>query len=81
MHKDKDSKSEDAVLLDRDGNYTVQDAKNDESHKGQPHWEAGKTKKDPTKPDGLNRSGNGKSNTNKPRMSSPKGKSYYEPKS
>ncbi|MEH3112292.1 RHS repeat-associated core domain-containing protein [Pedobacter terrae] len=45
LHKDKDTKSEDAVLLDRDGNDTVQDAKNDESHKGQPHWEAGKTKK------------------------------------
>ncbi|WP_255497804.1 RHS repeat-associated core domain-containing protein [Pedobacter sp. AK013] len=79
LHKDKDTKSEDAVLLDRDGNHTVQDAKNDESHKGQPHWEAGKTKKDPTKPDGLNRSGNGRSQTNKPRMEQPKGKVYYKP--
>jgi len=40
---------------------TVQDAKNDESHQGEPHWEAGKMIRDESKPDGLNRSG-GKSN-------------------
>ncbi len=75
LHQDKNSNTDDQVLLDRDGDHTVQDAKNDQSHPGQAHWEAGKTKKDPSKPDGLNRSG-GKSN--KPQMQNEgKGKSYY----
>ncbi|MBL7705931.1 MAG: hypothetical protein JNM21_10350 [Taibaiella sp.] len=74
--KDKDTKSEDEVFITRDGEYTVQNARNDVSHQGKPHWEAGKTKKDNTKPDGLNRSGS----NNKPQMKAPKGKSYYKPK-
>ncbi|MBB6499989.1 DUF6443 domain-containing protein [Pedobacter cryoconitis] len=77
LHEDKDSNSKDKVYLDRDGENTVQDAKNDESHPGQPHWEAGKTKKDESKPDGLNRSGQ---KSNKPQMQNGnKGKSYYNP--
>ncbi|WP_118976527.1 hypothetical protein [Taibaiella koreensis] len=74
MVQDKKTKSKDKVYLTRDGEYTVQDAKNDESHQGAPHWEAGKTKKDASQPDGLNRSGN----NNKPQMQQPKGKAYYE---
>jgi RHS repeat-associated protein len=75
LHQDKAAKTKDQVLLDRDGNNTVQDAKNDSSHPNNPHWEAGPTKKDPSQPDGLNRSGN----NNKPQMAKPKGKSHYEP--
>jgi RHS repeat-associated protein len=70
---DKATKSKDKVFTTRDKNHTVQDAKNDRSHKGKPHWEAGGTKKDPSKPDGLNRSGN----NNKPQMAKPKSKVYY----
>jgi len=74
---DKASKSKDKVFLTRDKKHTVQDAKNDISHKGQPHWEAGPTKSNVNNPDGLNRSGtlNG---SNKPQMSKPKEKVYYE---
>ena len=70
---DKATKSKDKVFVTRDGKSTVQNAKNDVSHKGEPHWEAGPTKKDPSKPDGLNRSGN----NNKPQMAKPKAKVYY----
>ena len=70
---DKATKSKDKVFLTRDGKSTVQNAKNDVSHKGEPHWEAGPTKKDPSKADGLNRSGN----NNKPQMAKPKAKAYY----
>jgi RHS repeat-associated protein len=73
LHQDKETKSKEKTYLTRDKNHTVQDAKNDQSHQGQPHWEAGPTKKDPSKPDGLNRSGN----NNKPQMGKPKSKSYY----
>lgn len=79
LHQDKKTNSKDKVYLDRDGKHTVQDAKNDGPHPDKPHWEAGKTKKDPNQPDGLNRSGTGRSTTNKPRMEQPKGKSYYKP--
>lgn len=48
----------DKVYLDREGNWTVQDAKNDSSHEGKPHWEAGWLRKDGNLPDGINRSGN-----------------------
>ena len=51
----------------------MQDAKNDLSHEGEPHWEAGPTKKDASKPDGLNRSGK----NNRPQMGKPKAKVYY----
>ncbi len=71
---DKATKSSDKIFLTRDGKHTVQDAKNDISHQGQPHWEAGPTKPDFSKPDGLNRSGN----NNKPQMGKPKSKAYYE---
>jgi RHS repeat-associated protein len=72
---DKATKSGDKVYLTRDGRSTVQNATNDVSHQGQPHWEAGPTKRDPSRPDGLNRSGN----NNKPQMGKPKSKVYYEP--
>lgn len=68
------TKSKDKVYLTRDKKHTVQDAKNDVSHKGQPHWEAGPTKKDPSTFDGLNRSGG----NNKPQMGKPKSKVYYD---
>jgi len=77
--QDKKTKSKDKVYLTRDGEYTVQDAKNDESHQNEPHWEAGRTKRDETQPDGIRRGGTGRSNTNKPQIKSPKGKSYYRP--
>ena len=70
---DKGTKSKDKVFTTRDKNHTVQDAKNDSSHPGQPHWEAGPTKKDPSSQDGLNRSGR----NNKPQMGKPKSKVYY----
>ncbi len=73
---DKATKSADKVFITRDGNKTVQNAKNDVSHQGKPHWEAGATKKNDNSPDGLNRSGN----NNKPQMSKPKTKVYYETK-
>jgi hypothetical protein len=72
--EDKETDSEDMIYLTRDGEHTVQDAKNDESHQGDPHWEVGPTKKDPSKKDGLNRSGR----NNKPQMAKPKKKVYYE---
>ncbi|WP_298341124.1 DUF6443 domain-containing protein [uncultured Algibacter sp.] len=71
---DKATKSKDKVFLTRDKKSTVQDAKNDVSHKGEPHWEAGPTKKDVNSPDGLNRSGN----NNKPQMGKPKSKAEYD---
>lgn len=73
---DKATKSKDKVYLTRDKDKTVQNAKNDRGHEGEPHWEAGPTKKDPSKPDGLNRSGA----NNKPQMAKPKSKEYYEEK-
>ena len=76
LMQDKATKSKDKVFLTRDKKSTVQDAKNDSSHKGQPHWEAGPTKKDVNSADGLNRSGN----NNKPQMGKPKAKAYYNDK-
>ena len=76
---DRATNSSDQVYLTRDGQYTVQDARNDVSHPGQPHWEAGPTKPDPSKPDGLNRSGT-LGGSNKPQMGKPKGKAYYDDK-
>ncbi|MDR2206280.1 MAG: hypothetical protein LBE36_09030 [Flavobacteriaceae bacterium] len=70
---DKATKSKDKVFLTRDKKHTVQDAKNDANHEGQPHWEAGPTKKDPNRPDGLNRSGS----NNKPQIGKPKTKVHY----
>lgn len=46
LHQDKVTKSKDRVLMTRDKNFTVQDAKNDRGHQGEPHWEAGPTKRD-----------------------------------
>jgi RHS repeat-associated protein len=74
---DKATKSKDKVFLTRDKKYTVQDAKNDGSHQGQPHWEAGRTKANPNNPEGFERSGQGRSMANKPQMRTPKGKSFY----
>ena len=71
---DKSTKSSDKIFLTRDKKSTVQNAKNDISHQGQPHWEAGPTKRDVNSPDGLNRSGN----NNKPQMAKPKSKAYYD---
>src|SRR5690606_30313380 len=71
---DKATKSKDKVYLTRDKKATVQDAKNDASHTGEPHWEAGTTKQDVNSPDGLNRSGN----NNKPQMAKPKAKVFYD---
>lgn len=73
---DKLTKSNDKVFVTRDKAHTIQDAKNDVSHKGEPHWEAGPTKKDPNSFDGLNRSGN----NNKPQMAKPKFKVRYNEK-
>ena len=73
LFEDKSVNSKDKVYLTRDKSKTVQNATNDVSHQGQPHWEAGATKKDASKPDGLNRSGN----NNKPQMAKPKAKVYY----
>jgi hypothetical protein len=72
--QDKVTKSKDRVFLTRDGGHTVQNARNDKSHQGKPHWEAGATKKDANRPDGLNRSGN----NSKPQIAKPKSKVYYE---
>jgi hypothetical protein len=72
--QDKATNSKDKVFLTRDKNYTVQDAKSDVSHPGQPHWEAGPTKKNQNASDGLNRSGN----NNKPQMGKPKSKVEYD---
>ncbi|SFT96784.1 RHS repeat-associated core domain-containing protein [Algoriphagus locisalis] len=74
LMKDRATKSEDDVFLTRDGKSTVQNSTNDVSHPGQPHWEAGPTKQDPSRPDGLNRSGK----NNKPQLGKPKSKVYYE---
>jgi len=71
---DKATKSKDKVFTTRDKNHTVQNARNDISHKGKPHWEAGPTKKNKSTSDGLNRSGN----NNKPQMGKPKSKVYYD---
>ncbi|CAI9430308.1 hypothetical protein MSHRCOH1_08910 [Candidatus Ornithobacterium hominis] len=71
---DKVAKSKDKIFLTRDKKHTVQDATNDISHKGEPHWEAGPTKRDPSSPDGLNRSGR----NNKPQIGKPKAKVFYE---
>lgn len=77
LHEDKKTNSKDKVYLDREGKWAVQDAKNDESHEGKPHWEAGLVKKDPSQPDGINRSGG---ESNKPQMQNRnKGKSFYKP--
>ena len=70
---DKATKSTDKIFLTRDGKKTVQNAKNDVSHQGEPHWEAGPTKQNVNSPDGLNRSGS----NNKPQMAKPKSKVYY----
>ncbi|HTE28069.1 RHS repeat-associated core domain-containing protein [Flavitalea sp.] len=71
---DKATNSKDKVFMTRDKKQTVQDAKSDRGHEGQPHWEAGPTKQDPSKPDGLNRSGE---KNNKPQMAKPKSKAFY----
>lgn len=71
--QDKATKSSDRVLMTRDGKNTVQNARNDRGHQGQPHWEAGPTKRNVNSPDGLNRSGQ----NNKPQMGKPKSKVYY----
>jgi hypothetical protein len=78
LHPDKASKSVDKVYLTRDKKNVVMDAKNDESHLGQPHWEAGKTKTNQSNPEGFERAGTGKSNSNKPQIKNgSKSKVYY----
>mgnify|MGYP003376727407 FL=1 len=75
---DKATKSADKVFLTRDGKFTVQDAKNDFSHQGQPHWEAGRTKSNSANPEGFERGGTGRSLANKPQIANPKSKVYYD---
>jgi hypothetical protein len=75
---DNATKSKDKVFTTRDGKNTVQDAKNDLSHEGQPHWEAGPTKPDANSPEGFVRGGTGRYTANKPQMGKPKSKVYYE---
>jgi hypothetical protein len=72
---DKATKSKDKVFFTRDGKKTVEDAKNDRGHTGQPHWEAGPAKQNRNSPDGLNRSGD---KVNKPQLGKLKSKVYYK---
>ncbi len=74
---DRLTNSKDKVFLTRDGKSTVQNATNDASHQGQPHWEAGRTKSNSANPEGFERGGTGRSLANKPQIANPKTKVYY----
>lgn len=78
LWQDKLTKSTEKVYLTRDKKYTVQDAKNDGSHQREPHWEAGPTKPNSNNSEGIERSGTGRSNANKPQMGKPKSKEFYD---
>ncbi len=75
---DRLTNSKDKVFLTRDGKSTVQNATNDASHQGQPHWEAGRTKSNSANPEGFERGGTGRSLANKPQIANPKSKVYYD---